>query len=257
MRASVAAFVAVAGLAAAANAQTAVFSVVLSTAGPVPNGTTVTGAVHVTWVDAAGIGYAGGAFRLRANGLGVSDVLNPNNSAGGVNGEAGSEQVTFGQGGTQRWTFGRRPKRVYIDAFGDPQSGGGFRFPPLNTGPTDVHYSVEQQGGITYLTGRNGASVENRIEFAQIPPGLQADPLFFENAASFDLFKFAVRAPTSGSGTVTITPEVLSGAIFTSAQGAQDMAVVTSTGATFTYAPAPSTLALLGLGGLIAGRRRR
>jgi hypothetical protein len=264
MRASVAAFVAVAGLAAAANAQQATFSVVLSSAGPVPNGTTVNGTVRVSWTDAQGVGYAGGAFRLRmsdtGNNFGASDILNPNNTNGGVNGESGTEQVTFGQGGTQRWTFGRRPKRVLLDEFGDPLSGGGFRFPTLGTGPTDVHYSADTVAGVTYLTGRNGAGVENRIEHAQVPAGVLADPRFFENAASFDLFKFAVRAPATGSGVVTITPEVLSASIYISDQGAQHMltaAQISATGASFSYVPSPSTLALLGLGGLVAGRRRR
>jgi uncharacterized protein (TIGR03382 family) len=265
MRASVAAFLAVAGLASAANAQSAVFSVVLSS-GSVANGATVTGTVRCTWTDTAGIGYAGGAFRLRMNdsgGLfGPANVLNPNNSSGGVNGESATEQVTFGQGGTNRWTFGRRPKRVYLDQFGDPTSGGGFRFPTLGTGPTDVHYSAEPGGNPndTLLTGRNGANVENRIEHAQVPPGVLSDPLFFENSTSFDLFKFAVRAPLTGSGTVTITPEVLSASIYISDQGAQHMltsAQFSGTAGSFTYTPSPSTLALLGLGGLVAGRRRR
>jgi uncharacterized protein (TIGR03382 family) len=264
MRASVAAFLAVAGLAAAANAQQATFSVVLSDAA-VANGATVTGSVRVTWTDAQGIGYAGGAFRLRmqdtGNNFGPANILNPNNSAGGVNGEATNEQVTFGQGGTNRWTFGRRPKRVYINSDGESTSGGGFRFPTLGTGPTDVHYSAEPGGaGITLLTGRNGANVENRIEHAQVPPGVLSDALFFETATSFDLFKFAVRAPLTGSGAVTITPEVLSASIYISDQGAQHMltaAQISATGGTFTYTPSPSTLALLGLGGLVAGRRRR
>jgi len=265
MRASVAAFLAVAGLAAAANAQQATFSVVLSDAN-VANGATVNGTVRVTWTDAAGIGYAGGAFRLRmvdsGGNFGVANVLNPNNSASGVNGEATNEQVTFGQGGTNRWTFGRRPKRVYINADGESTSGGGFRFPTLGTGPTDVHYSAEPGGaaGNVLLTGRNGANVENRIEHAQVPPGVLSDPLFFEPATSFDLFKFAVRAPLTGSGTVTITPEVLSASIYISEQGAQHMltaAQISATGGSFTYTPSPSTLALLGLGGLVAGRRRR
>jgi uncharacterized protein (TIGR03382 family) len=273
MRASVAAFVAVAGLAAAANAQQATFSVVLDHSGNVANGTIVNGAVHVVWSDPNGSnqGLAGGAFRLRANGLGVADVLFPNNSTNGVNSESSGNRVGVPAGdiappgGTigDSWTAGRRPKRAYFQDAGDPTtlvSGGGFRFSTLGTGPTDMHYSVEQQAGITYLTGRNGASVENRIEFAQFPRSLQADPLFYENRNSIDLFKFQIRAPLTGAGTVTITPEVLSASIFTSDAGAQDMltaAQITATGASFTYSPSPSTLALLGLGGLVAGRRRR
>jgi len=125
-----------------------------------------------------------------------------------------------------------------------------------------VHYSAEPGGaaGNVLLTGRNGANVENRIEHAQVPPGVLSDPLFFEPATSFDLFKFAVRAPLTGSGTVTITPEVLSASIYISEQGAQHMltaAQISATGGSFTYTPSPSTLALLGLGGLVAGRRRR
>jgi len=273
MRASVAAFVAVAGLAAAANAQQATFSVQLDHSGNLANGTVVNGTVRVVWSDPNGSnqGLAGGAFRLRANGLGVADVLSPNNSAGGINSEANGNRVGVpaselpAGAGTiaDSWTLGRRPKRAYYQDATDPASltsGGGFRFPTLGTGPTDMHYSVEQQSNITYLTGRNGASVENRIEFAQFPKTLQADQLFYEGRTTVDLFKFQVRAPLTGAGTVTITPEVLSASIFTSDAGAQDMltaAQISATGGTFTYSPSPSTLALLGLGGLVAGRRRR
>jgi hypothetical protein len=238
------------------------------------NGSVINGTVTVAWTAPGGVGYAGGAFRLRMDGLGTSDVLFPNNNTGGVNSETTAQRVAipaseltdpaFGTT-TTNWTSGRRPKRGYLADATDPsslQSGGGFRFPPNGTGPTDVHYSVEQQAGVTYLTGRNGAGVENRIEHAQIPRALQADPLFFDPSANLDIFKFQVRAPLTGFGTVTITPEVLSASIFTSDAGAQVMLTaqqIAATGATFQYGvvPAPSTLALMGLGGLVAARRRR
>jgi uncharacterized protein (TIGR03382 family) len=274
MRASVAAFVAVAGLAAAANAQQATFSVVM-TPGVVGNNALVNGVVRVSWTDAAGVGYAGGAFRLRFNDSGnnfaAANVVTPSNSNNGINSETTAQRVGVTAGelptgaGTvaDSWTSGRRPKRAYLADATDPssiQSGGGFRFPPNGPGATDMHYSVESQSGVLYLTGRNGASVENRIEHAQIPRSLQPDPLFFDPGTSIDLFKFQVRSPATGLGTVTITPEVLSASIFISDAGAQHMLTanqISATGGTFAYSPSPSTLALLGLGGLVAGRRRR
>jgi hypothetical protein len=263
----------VAGLATAARAQSITYSVVLSTAGPAQHGAVVTGTLRCAWQDPAGIGYAGGAFRLRMDGLGITDVLVPNNSNNGANSEPtnqrvgvplseippGSGYATIGD----NWTSGRRPKRAYIQIPGDPTglvSGGGFRYPITgNGGPLDLHYSVEQQAGVTYLTGRNGGLVENQIEHNQYPPALQADPLFFEPAASLNLFKFQVRAPLHGEGTATITPEILSASIFTSPTGTFDLLTtdqITAIGGSFTYSPAPPSLAPLAIALAALARRR-
>jgi hypothetical protein len=249
-------------------AQTARFSVSVSPAGPVTNGALVSGVVRVDWTagTSGAIGYAGGRFRLRMDGLGISDVLFPNGGNGGINSEAAADRVGVPVGeltppaGTvsDQWTFGRRPVRAYLtNAPNGFTSGGGFRFPPLGTGPTDMHYSVEQQSGVTYLTGRHADGAEDQIEQAQNPPALLPDPLFFESAAGVDLFKFQVRAPLTGGGTVTITPEVAFARLYTSASGAQVTPTVSVAPGTFTYTPSPSSLAPLAMGLLAVGRRRR
>jgi hypothetical protein len=255
------------GLAAAAQAQTAIFSVVL-TPGVPGNNTLVNGTVRVTWAATGGLGFAGGAFRLRLDGLDVSNVVTPSNSNGGVNSETTAQRVGVpasqlppGAGTvSDSWTSGRRPKRAYLADASDPssiQSGGGFRFPPNGTGPTDLHYSVEQQSGVTYLTGRNGAGVENRIEFAQIPPAIQTDPLFFEPSASFDLFKFQIRTPSSGAGPLTFTPDVLSASIYITAGGGQVTPQVSVVPGVLVYVPSSAAAAPLALAFSAAALRRR
>jgi hypothetical protein len=246
---AVAAVIAVAGLTAAATAQNVTLSITGLPAGNVANGTSVTGFVRLSWTATGGIGYAGGAFRLRMDGLSVADVTVPN--------EVNTERVGI-NGASTVWSSGRRPRTLDGNT---TNADGTFRFPPQGTGATNVGYRVETQSGATYLTGRNGGGTENQIEHAQLPPALMpTDSELFVSAASFDLFKFTVRAPLTGSGTVTITPEMLSAAIFTSVNGAQVQTTAnqrTMVAGSFTYTPAPSTLALLGLGGLVAGRRRR
>src|SRR3954451_10854613 len=85
----------VAFCAGSAVAQTARFSVSVSPAGPVTNGTLVSGIVRVDWTagSSGAMGYAGGRFRLRMDGLGVGDVLFPSGDSGGVNGEATGDRV--------------------------------------------------------------------------------------------------------------------------------------------------------------------
>jgi len=127
----------------------------------------------------------------------------------------------------------------------------------MGTGPTDLAYTAENQGGVVYLTGRNGGGTENRIEFAQVAQGLQADPAFYENQQSIDLFKFQIRTPASGAGVISALPEIAIATLYTDANGAQTNATLLGVAGTIAYSPSPSTLALLGLGGLVAGRRRR
>jgi hypothetical protein len=255
------AILATCGLAAAAHAQHITYSVLLSTSGPVPSGTTVSGTVRCEWVWAYGAGYAGGAFRLRMDGLSIGDVLSPDNSTGGINGEDAQDRVSVpaaelppGAGTvSDRWIIGRRPKRAYLADATDPgsiQAGGGFRFPPIGTHATDMHYSVEAQSGITYLTGRNGSGVETQIGHVQLPRSLLNDPLFYEPAAALDLFKFTVRAPRSGTGTVTITPEVLSATAYDDT-GRHDHhfidGEISAVGVSFSYVPGPGGLLVLTL----------
>jgi hypothetical protein len=259
---------ALATLAGAASAQTITFSVVMSPAGPVANGTTVNGTVRATWTGGASgaSGLAGGQFRLRFGDTGgnfsVTNVLIPTEGSTNQVGVANPNDPLAPIPSTS-WTLGRRPKTAYnVEDSENPgsyvlQSGGGFRFPSLGAGPTDLAYRAENQGGIVYLTGRNGANVENRIEFAQVARSLQSDVNFYVSSTSFDLFKFRVTAPATGAGTVTVLPEISIATLYTSDSGAQTNATLSGVAGTFTYAPAPSTLALLGLGGLVAGRRRR
>jgi len=266
---------ALATLAGAASAQTVTFSVIINP-GPVGNGALVTGSVHVVWTPGASgaSGLAGGQFRLAFNDSGhnftTAGITAPLGTSGGTNGvESTRDNVGVPAGelpagaGTSadRWTLGRRPKRQYLADASDPASatgGGGFRFPGLGTGPTDLAYTAENQGGVIYLTGRNGAGTENRIEFAQTARGVNLpDPLFYESQRSFDLFKFQIRTPATGAGVISILPDVAIATLYVSDQGAQVTPVITSAAGGVAYSPSPSTLALLGLGGLVAGRRRR
>jgi hypothetical protein len=260
------------GWAGAAAAQSAVYSVVFSTAGPVPSGGVVEGTMHCAWVDPTGIAYFGGAYRLRMDGLGVADVLSPNNSNDGVNGENSTDWVSVpaskiplpGGPVTDRWSSGRRPRSAYLLDASDPDSvvaDGGYRFPPLGTFPTNLRYRVEQHAGVTYLTGRNGQNMENWIENALFPPPYFLDPLLIDRGTDLELFKFQVRAPLSGAGTVTITPDVLSCAILTNlSSGAFHRLThdqIQVVGGSFTYVPGPSVLAVLILGAAGGGRRVR
>jgi hypothetical protein len=257
---------------AAVRADMATFSILLSTNGPVAHGAIVAGTLRCTWSQPDGYGYGGGSFRLRMDGLGIDDVLFPNNSSDGINSEDPTDRIGVpaselppGAGTlADRWTSGRRPMRTYLLDATDPTSiargGFGFRLPPLGSRRTDVHFSVEQQSGVTYLTGRNGAGVENQIDHAQIPRSLQADPLFFEPSYGFDVFKFQVRAPRSGSGTATITPEIGIAFIFSTSAGAQHSLLPSQIHvipASFTYTPAPASVFTLLLATSAFPQRRR
>jgi hypothetical protein len=270
---------AVSGLTVSAHAQSLTYSIVLSTSGPVANGTTIEGSVRCSWQDPAGIGYAGGSFRLRMEGLSVSDVLIPSNSNGWMTSETTVQRVGVtaaelppGAGTVSNsWTSGRRPKRAYLADATDPtslHSGGGFRFPPHGLGASDTHYVAETRSGIVYLFTRNGANVERGIEQSQIPLSLVYEPLFFEPATTLDLFKFQVRAPLHGAGAVTITPEAVidpnglvpSISIFTDPGGANHTLTldqIQGIPASFTYTPAPTPIVAVLALAIFAPRRRR
>jgi hypothetical protein len=232
-----------AGTAAAAPAQTATFRVLLSPAGPVGQGDRVDGVVRVEWSYPGAVGYLDGAFRLRMDGLSVGDVDVPN--------EIATERVGI-NGAATVWSSGRRP-RTFDGASGE--SGGGFRFLiPQGTGPTQLSYRVENQAGATYLTGRNGSNIENRIEHVQ--DAAFNNPFFITDTA-FDLFRFSVRAPTHGVGTVTITPEISIAAILLTPNGANTNVPATGIGASFTYLPGPGAVGLLCWAGASTLPRRR
>jgi hypothetical protein len=201
------------------------FHVLLSSNGPVGNGVRVDGMIRVDWSYPGGVGYYGGAFRLRMNGLSVGDIDLPV--------ETTAEHIGI-NGATTVWSSGRRP-RTSDGATGD--TGGGFRFPPIGSGPTDVRYVAEQQAGIAYLTSRNGQG-ENRIEHIQNPPNGPIPNPFFVTDPTFDLFKFSVRAPMNGSGSVSIGAEINVAEILLNpvTNFFTDVAV-SATVASFTYGP--------------------
>jgi hypothetical protein len=207
--------------------------------------------VRVSWAAAGGIGYAGGAFRLRfddsGGNFGVADIILPN--------EVNTERVGI-NGASTVWSSGRRPRTL------DGETGnadGHFRFPPQSINNND--YRAENQGGTIYLTARNRSSFESQIEHAQLPPFyMPTDSTLFVSDASFDLFVFTVRAPLTGRGTVTIAPEMISGVVFTSAEGAgiqTTPAERTMVPASFTYVPLPPTGVVFAIVGLPGLRRRR
>jgi hypothetical protein len=240
---------AVTGGAAGQNATLAVTGL---PADPVPNGTAVTAYVRLSWTLPGGIGYAGGAFRLRFNdsgrNFGIPDVVIPSEQA--------SEHIGI-NGATTVWSSGRRPGTLDGNTM---HMDGMFRYPPQGTGAVILVYRVYSQADNIYLTGHN-TGVEGMIEHAQLPPGLMmVDSTLFVSDTSFDLFKFTVRAPLTGNGTVTITPEMLSAAVFTSPAGAVVQVTRdqwTLTPASFSYTPGPPISGLVMLVGLGAVRRRR
>jgi uncharacterized protein (TIGR03382 family) len=233
-------------LAGSAAAQSVTLTVTGLPTEPVPNGAVVAAYVRPSWSADGGIGYAGGAFRVRFDGLSVADVTLPNenpNERVGINGA-----VTI-------WSSGRRPPTL------DGTTGnvdGTFRQPPQ--GNSRLVYSVESQRGATYLTGRM-FGIERQIEHAQFPPALMpVDTSLFVSDASFDLFKFTIRAPLAGRGTVTITPEMISASIFIDANGAQVATTAdqrTMIAASFTYTPGPPAVGPLALAAAGAALRRR
>jgi uncharacterized protein (TIGR03382 family) len=251
-------FLATVGLAAAVGTASGAQNVTLAVTGlptdPVPNGTAISAFVRLSWAAGGGIGYAGGAFRVRFDGLAeISDVVSPV----GVFVEQSTEQIGI-NGAATVWSSGRRPRT--LDGATE-HSGGMFRLPTNSPSPIGVHYRAERQNGVLYLTARNGQSVERQIEHAQLPPALMpTDNTLFVSDASFDLFKFTIRAPLAGRGTVTITPEMISAAIFTDANGAQLQTTAeqrTMVAASFTYTPGPPAAGPLALAAIGAALRRR
>jgi hypothetical protein len=247
--------IAAACLATGASAQVSVTLAVVLDSGPfVGNGQAVRGTLRLTWTDPEGIGYSGGAFRLRfsdtGGNFGAADITLPN--------EVNVERIGI-HGASTIWSSGRRP-RTFDGETGN--ADGSFRFPAQGTGATNIGYRAEAQNGMIFLTGRNGAGVENQIEHAQLPPAVPPppDPPLFVTDTSFDLFKFTVRAPLTGSGTVTITPEMIWAAVFISESGMAHHTTAeqrTMVPASFFYTiPAPGVGWFVVAVGMAARRRR-
>jgi hypothetical protein len=249
------AFVITLSVAAAARGQTVVLSVAGLPEGPVANGQLVSGVVRVSWSDDEGLGYAGGAFRLRLSDslqqLRAADILLPEESC--------TEHIGI-RGASTVWNEGRRPATL------DGETGdadGSFRHPvALVGGANELWYRAEARSGSVFLTGRNAGGIETQIEHSQPPLAFAAGGgSLFVSEASFDLFKFTVRAPLSGHGSVQISPEAARAVIYTTPDGRGRHHTTSDQrlfeGASFSYAPAPSALVALLLGGALMGRRRR
>jgi hypothetical protein len=214
-------------LAPTAWAQTATFSVVLSTPGPVQNGATVHGSLWIAWNLTGGYAYEGGAFRLRMDGLGPSDVNLPT--------EPPSDYIAV-PGGDVFWTDGRRPPYF----LGSDIWVGGFRL------PRRPQYTADQEGGAVFLDAGGGPILHSQDVFEA---GVTTD-------AQFELFRFSVRAPLVGRGEVTITPDALVG---NAVDGAGHLVPLVATGipAAFTFVPDVPTLSALLILLPNAGRSRR
>jgi hypothetical protein len=219
-------------LASPAQAQSVTFQALLETSGPIAHGQTVRGSIWVNWTpgSSAAIGYGLGAFRLRMDGLTPADLDLPDE----------------GPPGTLPWDHGgRRPRSSVADVL------GGFRFPPVSDfSPVGVHYATTVHDGAAYLTSITSAG-ENRIRHSQIAPVFGNTG--FVTDTMFKLFRFSVRAPLSGAGTVTITPEGLGTELFLDEDGDRLAVPNQAAPASFSFAPAPASVLLL----VLAVPRRR
>jgi hypothetical protein len=208
--------------AGAARGQTASFSVILVPSGPGGPGTTVNATVRVTWSGGGAIGLAGGRMRLRLEGLGACNVPLPSEASSNRVGVP-LEQLPPG-GGTVSvsWTDGRRPKRAYLVDASDPSSltsGGGFRSPPVGTGPTDLRYAVVAESGAVYVTATDAGGNETWVRYAQTARNALTDPVFFEPGAAIDLLKFRFQVPGGNAHTVRLVPEVQDALLYTDGAG--------------------------------------
>ncbi len=205
--------VAVAGLAAAANAQTVTYSwSVVSGSTSLNPGESVTLALSAS--RDMGDFYAGGKFNIRIDGLDATDGV-------GGGGAAGDTDAAYG---------GRRPGGA----------NSGYRNFP--SGPM----ALTLNGNVLEGTGAGGS-----IDHATIPPILGGNP---DLANPTEFFRFTFTAGTV-AGTRSIVTQ------FTDAQiavnGIPSAASFVDGAIDINVVPAPASMALLGLGGLVAGRRRR
>lgn len=235
------ALIAVAGLAAAASADpaTGLFKWEVSKDGgatwsssiSVPNGAAYKIRGSASWTSAAGttdIGFAGATFeQIDLAGANASDTF------GGASGGAGSPSyVKRTQGVAETWSL----------QAGSGASAGGLKID--NVTPT------------------------SRTNFGQLPkvlPGGIPNPSF-DAANPLVVFEMDSIAGSFGR-TITIsstwtrlgTPASNEFKVFTTETGTnkKPTSEATRMDATVEIIPAPSSIALLGLGGLVAGRRRR
>ncbi|MCC6678358.1 MAG: PEP-CTERM sorting domain-containing protein [Phycisphaerales bacterium] len=234
------ALIAVAGLAAAASADpaTGLFKWEVSSDGGATwsSGITVnSGAAYkirgsASWTDVAGttsVGFAGATFeQIDLASANASDTF------GGVSGSGTPTYVTRLQGTPETWTL----------QAGSGASAGGLKL--------------------------DQATTTARTNFGQLPqtlPGGIPNPNF-KTDNPLVVFEMDAIAGSDGrtisiSGTWTRlgTPATNEFKVYTTSTGTNKKPTTEATqmGASVEIIPAPSSLALLGLGGLVAGRRRR
>lgn len=252
-----AALIAVAGLAAAANAQSVTVLVNGSSALTFDTSTYVPSALTVSMtLDTEGAygdfsswaAFIGSMGYSHSSGVAAAgDISVPTELA---TDEATNPAAPLNAFSTDTDWKGRRPA-AWGSTLGVPPGGnnvaGSFRFPDQGG------FSANQDGASATLDANGGAP----INAGQQPAALgnaQHNP-----SSSIEVFRFDIT-PTAQIGTYTIEALLNDLAYFiagnnTSVSGLQNS--VSYNNASVTFTPAPSTLALLGLGGLAAGRRRR
>ncbi len=159
---------------------------------------------------------------------------------------------------------------VYGDAdFGTAIAGGGFSLSAVGGAGivTDMTASVADWAALGYEDqGHAGDGNYTGFIFGQLifPPFIPADPASLLIDGPVYIGSFAVTIAADSAGVIDwstgggVGPFVME--IFTENGGTGDFTQLTDLdfgGVSVNVVPAPSAMALLGLGGLVAGRRRR
>ena len=159
---------------------------------------------------------------------------------------------------------------VYADAdFGSAIAGGGFSLSAVGGAGivTDMVGSTPDWAALGFQdNGHAGDGNYNGLIFGQLifPPFIPAAPESMLGSGPVLVGTFAVTIAADSAGVVDwstgggVGPFVLE--VFTDDGGAGTMTQLTDLdfgGVSVNVVPAPSAMALLGLGGLVAGRRRR
>lgn len=219
----IAALLTVAGLAAGANAQSVQIDLKVSTDG-------------TNWQDAVevlpGTTVQGAMFINWSGGYGFAGIVT--NITG--SGLAAGDSASIAGGGRQTpWTFGAATDAVYA-------SGNSFRIDAAS----DVNNSNEQ--GIAILQNTPSAAGTN---YSTVNPALVYRFSIIIGAVDTD------RTITLESLLSEVKRGVASIHSSSTSTRGTNVSNLSTDGASIRVVPAPSALALLGLGGLVAGRRRR
>ncbi|MDX9911265.1 MAG: PEP-CTERM sorting domain-containing protein [Phycisphaerales bacterium] len=214
------AVLAVAGLAAAASAQSGIITITTDAGGPVAPGTIVNVVVNVGYTGVTG---GTGVAALRG-----AVTLPGADSVGGTV-ENSNEAIQAVLPSDLAWTNGRRPGQFSQASFGQT----GYRL----TGANDSGAGVFAGGQLSFdaaFVAVSGLPTNNNI----------------------DIFKFSFTR--NSGGVVDLGFIVANIGVYTNGGPSnQSFTAAQVNGASVTFTPAPSSVALLGLGGLVAGRRRR